>query len=151
MEVVETIALISINATLVVQLVSFLLFLLIIHRIMIRPLDRVMQERNFLLERLNEEIEDAGDEYDDLRKQIKHQEVMVRDEALKIMEELEEEGEKNAADLIAQTREEINAMKSQARLKAAAILDEASAKAKKEAVAVADKIIARLLEHNGES
>ena len=80
-----------------------------------------------------------------------HQELKVRDEALKIREELEEEGKNTAADLIAHTREEINAMKSKARRKATAILEEASAKAKEEAVSVADTIIARLLEHNGES
>ena len=150
MQVVETIALITINATLVFQLLSFLLFLFIIHRVMIRPLDRVIQERNFFLDRLNEEIADAGDEYKQLCKQIQRQETEVRDAALKIKDDIEAAGQKTAAELIARTKEEISAMKSKAQQDTAAKVKTALTAAQHEAVAVAENMIARLLEHNGE-
>jgi F-type H+-transporting ATPase subunit b len=150
MEVVETIALISINATLVFQLLSFLLFLFIIHRIMIRPLDRVMQERNLFLDQLKEEIADAGDEYKQLCKQIKRQETEVRSTALKIKDDIEAAGQKTAAELIARTKEEIGVMKSKAQQDTAAKVKTALAAAQHEAAVVAENMIARLLEHNGE-
>ncbi|WP_054033752.1 F0F1 ATP synthase subunit B family protein [Desulfatitalea tepidiphila] len=150
MEVIETTALITINATLVFQLLSFLLFLFIIHRIMIRPLDRVIQERNFFLDQLNEEITEAGDEYKQLLKQIQRQEDQVRDSALKIKDDIEASGQKTAAELIARTRDEINAMKSKAQQETAAKLKTAMAATQDEAMSVAEMMIARLLEPNGE-
>ena len=45
MHIVSNIALISINETLIIQLVSFLIFLFLINRIMFRPLSHVMVER----------------------------------------------------------------------------------------------------------
>ena len=151
MEVVETIALITINATVVFQLLSFLLFLFIIHRIMIRPLDRVMQERQFFLLRLNEEIEEAGEEYDQIREQIRSRELEARDTAQKIRDEIEAVGQKAAMDMIARTKEEINAMKSAAQKETADKLDVALTEAKKEAGAVADRMIALLLDRKVEA
>ncbi len=151
MEVVETIALITINATVVFQLLSFLLFLFIIHRIMIRPLDRVMQERQFFLLRLNEEIEEAGEEYDQIREEIRSRELEARDTAQKIRDEIEAVGQKAAMDMIARTKEEINAMKSAAQKETADKLDVALTEAKKEAGAVADRMIALLLDRKLEA
>ena len=151
MEVVETIALITINATVVFQLLSFLLFLFIIHRIMIRPLDRVMQERQFFLLRLNEEIEEAGEEYDQIREEIRSRELEARDTAQKIRDEIEAVGQKAAMDMIARTKEEINAMKSAAQKETADKLDVALTEAKKEAGAVADRMIALLLDRKVEA
>ena len=151
MEVVETIALITINATVVFQLLSFLLFLFIIHRIMIRPLDRVMQERQFFLLRLNEEIEEAGEEYDQIREEIRSREQEARDTAQKIRDEIEAVGQKAAMDMIARTKEEINAMKSAAQKETADKLDVALTEAKKEAGAVADRMIALLLDRKLEA
>ena len=45
MQIITNIALISINETLIVQLLSFLIFLFIINRVMIRPLRGVMSDR----------------------------------------------------------------------------------------------------------
>ncbi len=151
MQVVETIALITINATVVFQLLSFLLFLFIIHRVMIRPLDRVMQERQFFLLRLNEEIAEAGEEYDQIRDEIRSRELEARDAAQKIRNDIEAAGQKTATDMIARTKEEINAMKSAAQKETADKLDVALAEAKKEAGAVADRMVALLLDRKVEA
>ncbi len=59
MEVVSANALISINETLFVQLISFLVFLFILDRVMIRPLVSTMQQRGEHLADLSQEIEKA--------------------------------------------------------------------------------------------
>jgi F-type H+-transporting ATPase subunit b len=150
MEVVETIALITINATVVFQLLSFLIFLFIIHRIMIRPLDRVMQERQFFLLRLNEEIAEAGEEYDQIREEIRSREQEARDTAQKIRNDIEAAGQQTATEMIARTREEIKAMKSAVQAETAAKLETARVEAKNEAVVVAERMIALLLDRKVE-
>jgi len=45
MQIVSNVALISINETMVVQLISFLIFLFVINRVMFRPLRESMHER----------------------------------------------------------------------------------------------------------
>jgi F-type H+-transporting ATPase subunit b len=55
MEIVSNIALITINWTLFHQLIAFLIFMFIMNRIMFRPIQRVMDERDNLIERINQE------------------------------------------------------------------------------------------------
>jgi F-type H+-transporting ATPase subunit b len=81
MEIVSTIALISINATLAVQLLSFLLFLLIINRVMFRPLRNTMRERESFIENLGREIEAADGERERIMTLLARQEREVRKEA----------------------------------------------------------------------
>lgn len=70
MQIISNIALISINETLVVQLISFLIFLFIINRIMFRPLRQVMIERENHMEKINLDIVDAGKSLDRITDQI---------------------------------------------------------------------------------
>ena len=58
MQIISNVALISINETVVVQLLSFLLFLYIMNRIMFRPLRNVMAQREDHLK----QIQAKGDE-----------------------------------------------------------------------------------------
>ena len=50
MEVVSTIGLITINETVIIELISFLIFLFLINRIMFRPLQDIMGEREAHIE-----------------------------------------------------------------------------------------------------
>ncbi|OQY06422.1 MAG: hypothetical protein B6I22_05580 [Desulfobacteraceae bacterium 4572_123] len=59
MQIISNIALISINETLFIQLISFLIFLFIINRIMFRPLRRIIIERENHIEKINLDIIDA--------------------------------------------------------------------------------------------
>ena len=78
MEIVSNIALISINETLVIQLVSFLLFVFIINRVMFRPLRSAMAERERYLARLNDEIVSAGQQMEQIGDTLKKAEEQVR-------------------------------------------------------------------------
>ena len=52
MQIISTIAMISINETLIIQLISFLIFLFIINRIMIQPLRSVSREREAHIQKI---------------------------------------------------------------------------------------------------
>ena len=56
MEIVSNIALISINETLIVQMVSFLIFMFVMNMVMFRPLNRVMKKRSEYMESLKQDM-----------------------------------------------------------------------------------------------
>ena len=56
MQIISNIALISINETVIIQVISFLIFLYIINRIMFRPLRNVMADRENHIKMLQQDI-----------------------------------------------------------------------------------------------
>jgi F-type H+-transporting ATPase subunit b len=115
MEIVSTIAMISINATLVVQLLSFLLFLLIINRIMFRPLRNTMRERDFFIENLTREIDGANREYDQVLADLDQQEQQVRQAANELRRQRRDEGAGEARAIVDEAVGYIGALNLQAR------------------------------------
>ena len=115
MQIISTVALISINETLIFQVISFLIFLFIINRILFRPLRRTMAEREAYIENIQKDIIDAQNRFEDLTDQIQKQEKAVRNEAFVQQEKLEAAGNQQAAQILISVRKEINASKEQAR------------------------------------
>ena len=111
MQIVSKIALLTINETLIVQMLSFLIFLFIINRIMFRPLRRIMTKREDYLEKINNEIVDAKDELERMAQRVEDQESAIKLEAYELKDKLEESGNQEAAGIIASAREEIAALK----------------------------------------
>jgi F-type H+-transporting ATPase subunit b len=146
MEVVKNIALISINATLAVQLISFLVFAYLFNRIMVRPLRQVMTERQQHTDRMDEEIVAANDAYADISHQISAQEKVARKTAIKMRDDIETEGRQSADTVIEQTRKEIDALKATAWQEADAKIKEARRQIEAESDALSDQMANCLLE-----
>ena len=70
MHIISNIALITINETLFVQLISFLIFLFIINRIMFRPLQNTMSERESYIDQTNRDIADVTQELQSLTNKL---------------------------------------------------------------------------------
>ncbi|UCD82810.1 MAG: ATP synthase F0 subunit B [Desulfobacterales bacterium] len=111
MQIVSNIALITINETLIVQLISFLLFLFIINRVMFRPLRKVISERNAYIEILQQEIADQQNELKKISIKIREREQKILREAHSIVIKQEDDGNLEAAEIIDATRHEIEALK----------------------------------------
>lgn len=111
MQIVSNIALITINETLIVQLISFLLFLFIINRVMFRPLRRIISERKTYIESLQQEITGQQDELQNISKQIKKREQNLLQEAHEMSMRHQDAGKTEATEIIAATRHEIAALK----------------------------------------
>lgn len=107
MEIVEKVVMVSINETLIVELISFLIFLFLINRIMFRPLNSTMQERSDHMDTLGSEIETARQTISDLNKQMDEQEKQAIDEANRQRLELENDGEKQAQSALDVSKKEI--------------------------------------------
>ena len=147
MEIVSTIALISINATLVVQLLSFLLFLLIINRVMFRPLRNTMREREFFIENLGREIEAADGERDRIMTLLARQEREVRKEADAQRRKRRDEGAAEARRLVDGALAQIARMHREAEADVARQMAEAgqsvALEAERLSVALMEKVLER--------
>jgi F-type H+-transporting ATPase subunit b len=145
MQVVENIALITLNATLFVQLGSFLLFMVIFNRIMIRPLREMMAKRDNLLQKIAQDISAADKTYQEMSKQIETQENQVRKDAFQIQHHIESEGLQSVDEILASTREEINRLRSNAQRETEVQLAAARQQIASQAEPIADQMIAALL------
>ena len=146
MHIISNIALITINETLIVQLLSFLIFLFIINRIMFRPLQNVMNERVSYMDKIKMDTVDTVKELEDLTKKLKKQESDVRAQAFELKRELEESGSAKSAEIFASTREEINAIKEKAEADVNVQISEAKKHLQKESEALAINIMEKLLD-----
>jgi F-type H+-transporting ATPase subunit b len=146
MHIISNIALITINETLFVQLLSFLIFLFIINRIMFRPLQNVMSERANYMDKIKVDTVDTIQELEDLTKKLKVQESEVRIQAFEFKRELEESGSVKSSEIFASTRKEIEAIKEKAEMEVNVQLSEARKHIQKESEALAMNIMEKLLD-----
>jgi F-type H+-transporting ATPase subunit b len=142
MQIVSNVALISINETMVVQLISFLIFLFIINRVMFRPLRRSMEEREHYVDGIRMDISDAEAKLEETMQAARDEDAAVRSAGRQVMHELEKQGGEEAGKIIAAARGEIAEQGAKARRD----IDARVADARKMIVAEADKLSVYVME-----
>lgn len=145
MEIISNIALISINETLIVQMISFLIFMFIINAIMFRPLNRVMKKRTEYMETLKQDVEDAERAVGRLMDEMEQHEASARREALAVKKEVEEIGSREAAGIFAEARNEIISLKADTKKKVDLQIDQARQRLKKDIRQLSDRIMENVL------
>lgn len=145
-QIVSNIALISINATLVVQLISFLIFLFLINWIMIQPLRRTMAERAGYLDRMKLDILEAEKEMTRLLKQLADREKSVRKEALLVTLEMENEGRRSASEILQDVSQEVESFRNKTRKTVSDQLTAARERLEQESENLALSIMEKLLD-----
>ena len=146
MQIVSNVALISINETFLVQLVSFLIFLFILNRIMIRPLRDVVQQRKDLVEDIQQEMTDAQAELEDSIRQIRRKEAAVLSTASDLRAKLEDDGNRQAQEIVAAAVSEIADLRRKAEFEVSAQISEARKSLQKESETVATRIMEKILD-----
>ena len=146
MEIVSKIALITINETLVVQLISFLVFLFFINRIMFRPVSRIMDERERYVRDLEAGIEKSGSELKEIAGQIEAQESATRSEALDASLGVEATGTQEADEIYGLAREKVVSQVDAAKMAIDGQIANAVKDIRAESVSLADRIIEKLLD-----
>jgi len=146
MQIISNIALISINETLVVQLISFLIFLFIINRVMIRPLRATMAERDNYIQMVREDILDSKKELEEIIDESHQEEKEIRQAALQITAEMESLGNNEAQDIMGVARKEIAAVKKQTQDEIERLLAEAMTSVQKEAEILSVSIMEKILD-----
>lgn len=146
MHIAYNVALISINETLFFQLISFLIFLFIINRLMFRPLRNVMGERDNHINKIQQEILDTKNEFENLTNQLQQQESAVKVEAFKLQEEIEDTGKQKAAEILNSNRQEIETLKDRTQKEVDTQISEARKDIFKESEFLAVSIIEKVLD-----
>ncbi len=146
MQLISNIALISINETLLFQLISFLIFLFIINRVMFRPLRETMHEREDYINKVNQDILDAKEALESVIEQTGMEEDVVRQAAFKVSETLEKSGNKEAGDIMRAARAEIAVLSDQSKKDVGIQLAKARKSIEKEAETLALSIMEKVLE-----
>ncbi len=106
-EITRAVALISINATLVVQLISFLIFMMLISRLMYHPLQDMMTERDRQIEQMKSDILAAETDLEDIFVKIEMETRKVKNEAFAIQHRLEKDAVAEADTLFTDVTAEI--------------------------------------------
>ena len=146
MEVISNIALISINETLVVQVIGFLLFLFLINRIMFRPLQNVIADRDMYIERVKLDINQAQKEIETMNSQIQEQEAEVKKEAFELKEQREKIANQQAKEIFSAVRQEIADTNASAQKDIDNKISVARQSLKKESEVLAINIIEKILD-----
>jgi F-type H+-transporting ATPase subunit b len=149
MQVVSTIGLITINETVVIELISFLIFLFLINRIMFRPLRDVINERQTHIEDISSGIEKSKTQLTEMNEQVRAQELTAIKEANQHKKNLEEDGVIQANTLLDESRKEIQAIKLESQQFINSQITKARAEIKNEsqklAVLIMEKVLDRRL------
>lgn len=111
MQIVSTIGLITINETVFIELISFLIFLFLINKIMFRPLKEVMAEREEHISDISGSIEKSKNQLTEMDEQVRAQELAAIKEANHHKKSLEEDGTLQANAILEESRKEIQAIK----------------------------------------
>jgi F-type H+-transporting ATPase subunit b len=146
MHIISNIALITINETLFVQLISFLIFLFIINRIMFRPLQNTMSERESYIGQINRDIADATKELQSLTNKLQAKERETRDQAFELQSRIEELAKKDADAIHASVLEEIKENKQKVEKEVEILLYDARKNIGKESESLAGNIMECLLD-----
>ncbi len=146
MEIVPADGLITINETMIVQLISFLIFLYIINRLMFRPLRKVMAERDEHIKKIKADTSEAQNRFESINIQIRDQEAEARQAAFQLKAELEDQGSLEASNMLSAAREEIAAANESARKEVSAMVAAARQDIQKESEVLATNIIETILE-----
>ena len=142
MHIVSNIALISINETLIVQLISFLIFLFLINRVMFRPLSHVMVEREEHLNEISANIEKSETELAEINEQVRSQEMAAIETANQEKKKLEQDGTTQANDILETSRNEIAGIKKESQQ----FIDRQISKARQDIKAESEKLAVIIME-----
>ncbi|WP_373497828.1 hypothetical protein [Desulfococcus sp.] len=149
MQIVSNIALISINETLFVQLISFLIFMFIINRVMFKPLNATMAERDEYIQSIIQGITDTEKAVEEILADLTKREKAVKREAFDLSAKLEQEGSDKAVKVHSASMSAIAELRLKAEKQVEAQLNEAKkhleAESEELAVRIMEKVLNRRL------
>jgi len=146
MEIVAQTELVSINATMVVQVLSFLIFLFLIQRVMFRPLRTVMDDRRVHLKQIEREIKTQEARLAELSSKMQKEAAALKAEAFSESEKMETAGKLEARSILKQTRADIEVQQRKANEDIQRRIETVQQELGKEAETLAAVIMEKILE-----
>jgi len=104
---------ISINATLVIQVIHFLILVYILNRLIFRPILKLMDERDEHIEKTKKGVDEALDKTEGLKERCVSQVHQARTDATQERTELRETGIAETKELLERSKEETAAIRAE--------------------------------------
>ena len=136
---------ISINATLFVQIIHFLILVLILHLILFRPILKLMGERINHVDKIEKETEDIESKITQLASDRVILEKNTRREAGEKRSSFQKEGNEISEKIFQDTREEIAAIRDDVDRDVARQIEEARKSLQREATLLADELTEKVV------
>ena len=136
---------ISINATLFVQIIHFLILALILHLILFRPILKLMGERINHVDKMEKETEDIESKITQLARDRVLLEKNTRREAGEKRSSFQKEGKEISEKIFQDTQEEIAAIRDDVDRDVAKQIEEARKSLQREATLVADELTEKVM------
>jgi len=114
MQIISATALMSINETIIIQAISFLIFMLIMNKIMFKPLKKSIAEREFYIEKIKKDLIDSEKEIYDITISLKEKEREMRRSASLLNVKFMENAYKESGIILKKAQQDITAMKKEA-------------------------------------
>jgi F-type H+-transporting ATPase subunit b len=142
---------ISINATLVVQIIHFLILVFVLNRLMLRPLMNQMQERDQYIVKARKDSEEMLVEAERLVEERHAMEMKTRRGAAQERAQLKEQAVAEAEGIFDETRREVAGIRERIDAEVQSQMEKAEQALNQEATAlaeeIADKIAGRRISH----
>ena len=136
---------ISINATLIIQVLQFLILVFVLNHLMFRPLLKVIRERNQYIEKRRNDIGNLEEEAIRLRDEYLSRETDARKKAAQARSEIRNEGISKAEEFESDSRRQVATIKMEAEKEAEVEVARSRPLLHGEAAALADEIIKRMI------
>ena len=104
---------ISINATLLIQVIHFLVLVFILNRLMFRPILKLIKDRSYHIEKTKTEINNIDQEIERLRDEYLSRESDARKDAIAIRGQIKNEGSTKAQSLFDESRKEMASIRAE--------------------------------------
>jgi F-type H+-transporting ATPase subunit b len=136
---------ISINATLVLQVVHLLLLVFILNRLMFKPILKLVDERTGYLEKSKTEIRDLESEAERFKREYLSLERQARKKASSESLELKKAGVAQVETMIDESQEEVASIRRESETKIESEIEKARPSLQGEATVLAEEIVERLI------
>ena len=136
---------INVNATLLVQIINFLILLFILNRILLRPISNIIERRSNKIEDETKQLGNLQQETKDLIERCASVEKKARKEASEQSNLLKKEAGEKAEDIFNKTKEDISNIRKEADREIDSKIEEASRSLKKFASDLSEELTEKVI------
>lgn len=151
MEIISATALISINETFFIQLISFLVFLFLLNRVMIRPLINTMEQRKDHFTEVKSDIDKAKSDLEQINQDLDLQRKQVLKEVDAVVKKLADEADHSVSEVMESARSQITALRHETENKVSQQVKEARQQLAGEVNAITTLIMEKVLHRSLQS
>jgi F-type H+-transporting ATPase subunit b len=137
---------ISINATLVAQVILFLITLFFLNRLMIRPIMKVVQNRTRFFQETEEKILSLEKETEELKRRFSQLQIDARKDAFLESDRLKKTGNTQAGEVMDQSKKRAASIRAEGEAKVEAEKEKERPLLKDQAIVLSGDIVEKLIE-----